>query len=1126
MSYILFSQTSTADGTRNLWNAAGMGQSTTASQINVGVANGTVLSGIANSTFSEAAIRGTLNAGNGYDMIGPGAAPSWAIDSNNKAFFDLSSAGGPGYTMDSAVLARLGQVGGPVSAATGNVLNSSGTFAGVAANASQANAALANDRTLTADSGYDIGAKTLTVALNDLNWNDIKNVEVMLSSAETGTGFTKLSLQAFVDARVKVGDSDCVNAKGAGVERFAVEILDGKRGQVDASQSDMAVDVKIDVWTNNGGWQNSFANQGSNFDDTFDINFGQLAVRRGISEFGLGAGQLVDDDRVFDATADLTQSSAYNGHLTTLLTNMGLGDDRYDATTGISVTNGVATITSSLATIDWVWGGSGDDVIRTGANADFLFGDFGAAVSGGQTIGQFADTSSLNLSIGGSGNIEDWVVGTGVTIFGRPLAANDETLSPTLFSVSGSNLASRAFFEVKQSDSAQDAATWSTKSSGIGISLTRDGQAPTGTEANPEINADAGDDGGVSDVVAIGLGRDASAAKFTLSLFYSADGGSRDIETALITVGNDTDKDGDIDVVVGSFVLRADGSVGSIAGLSSASGTAAVAGGEGYAANRPGLVSGSFAAGASFDMIEFRSAGLVDKSGSVYTATNHNDVSDFFLRDLCFTVAGFEGNDILEAGAGRDLLMGGGDMASVTAGPSTSATLIVNGGFETVALNAAQQEGGAWYLTGGTPAAGAGFGWSIAPTVLRFDDIPLPDAPLAEARIPNGYGGFAWKQAGVFDTDPALGGYTASSGVQIGFIAEAGNIEITGYEDTAAGTPLTFSRTTPFDLLSARFSAAFRDDLAITAKAFDAANVQIGSKTFEADMGSTALVDFTMGVTGSFAGAVRIEINANDGNAATSDYFGLDDLTFRGHNIEIQNNGTGGLNPFEGSYKLELDAHPGEAAASVPMQSFATIAGLSYTARFAFAERQGTGDGSSDFQVLWDGDVVGTFTNPAGTPNWAWTAANGATIAVSPGSGGWSTATITGLVGDGADSLAFRNLDGQINTYGAFLDAVSVTGADVQSLTVRGGDRLFPGGADNARDTIVYEAGDGFDLVFGYDRSATGTTNDDVIDLNGVTVASGAQAVVNGDLGWLLTMNDGGRIFVAGVTNGTDLLFI
>lgn len=165
-----------------------------------------------------------------------------------------------------------------------------------------------------------------------------------------------------------------------------------------------------------------------------------------------------------------------------------------------------------------------------------------------------------------------------------------------------------------------------------------------------------------------------------------------------------------------------------------------------------------------------------------------------------------------------------------------------------------------------------------APFTITFDDIALGEGQ--EQRIANGYAGFNWSQAGVYNPDGTIPGYTPGSGLNTAFIAEAGGSEVAGYEDAANGTPLVVTRDTPFDLLSADFSAAFRDGLAITVTVYgDLEGTElIGSVTLSADRGVISSVNFDSEL---FTGARRIEFSGNDGNPLTLDYFGLDNLTLR-----------------------------------------------------------------------------------------------------------------------------------------------------------------------------------------------------------------------------------------------------
>lgn len=172
----------------------------------------------------------------------------------------------------------------------------------------------------------------------------------------------------------------------------------------------------------------------------------------------------------------------------------------------------------------------------------------------------------------------------------------------------------------------------------------------------------------------------------------------------------------------------------------------------------------------------------------------------------------------------------------------------------------------------------------LVTTTLDFEGFAL--AASDETKL-EGYGGFTWSQAAVVDVGPTSiwrdgSGYTASSGDQIGFIAEAGGFEVAGYEP-AAGTALSFTSATAFNLVSASFAAAFRDGVIVTVRAFadEAGTEEIGSKSFAIDRDVLSLIRFDDAeVTGSFADARRIEFASNDGDSSTSDYFGFDDLTF------------------------------------------------------------------------------------------------------------------------------------------------------------------------------------------------------------------------------------------------------
>jgi Ca2+-binding RTX toxin-like protein len=116
--------------------------------------------------------------------------------------------------------------------------------------------------------------------------------------------------------------------------------------------------------------------------------------------------------------------------------------------------------------------------------------------------------------------------------------------------------------------------------------------------------------------------------------------------------------------------------------------------------------------GAVFDEIQRKSGGIVNGTAGV---------SDFVVTDLCATLAVSEGNDVLDAGSGNDWLNGGGDTGSYALCSKGSGNLLKNGGFETVAGDAAQQENGAGYLTEGGVANTIDFGWTVADPATNIE---------------------------------------------------------------------------------------------------------------------------------------------------------------------------------------------------------------------------------------------------------------------------------------------------------------------------------------------------------------------------------------------------------------------
>ena len=186
------------------------------------------------------------------------------------------------------------------------------------------------------------------------------------------------------------------------------------------------------------------------------------------------------------------------------------------------------------------------------------------------------------------------------------------------------------------------------------------------------------------------------------------------------------------------------------------------------------------------------------------------------------------------------------------------------------------QSDSAWAEGSGFPGAN----WSsytsvsLLPTVLTFDEVPLAEG--AEQPIPAGYGGLAWDQVGVYNPDGTWG-YATKSETNIAFIAEASTFEVDGYP-SPAGSPAVAQGDMAF--VGAWFSAAQRDGLAITVRAYDDGAL-VGQKTITVNRNGPTWFSFDDPNDGQrFESIDRLEMNANDGDPTTWDYFGVDDFTY------------------------------------------------------------------------------------------------------------------------------------------------------------------------------------------------------------------------------------------------------
>lgn len=172
--------------------------------------------------------------------------------------------------------------------------------------------------------------------------------------------------------------------------------------------------------------------------------------------------------------------------------------------------------------------------------------------------------------------------------------------------------------------------------------------------------------------------------------------------------------------------------------------------------------------------------------------------------------------------------------------------------------------------------------------------------------------------------------------------------------------------------------------------------------------------------------------------------------------IDIHNDGRGGVPATDGNNWLDLEASPGNARIGQDVAGVQN--GEVYTLTFDAGDGANLpgSTGENLLNVYWGGELVGQ---------------------VNPPQGGMQTYTfeVTGGAGNGGNRLEFEGLGAGDDNFGASVDSVSLVGPVVAT----GGDDILIGGADN--DVIFGEAGD--DLIIGGDGSdtASGGLGDDII---------------------------------------------
>lgn len=172
--------------------------------------------------------------------------------------------------------------------------------------------------------------------------------------------------------------------------------------------------------------------------------------------------------------------------------------------------------------------------------------------------------------------------------------------------------------------------------------------------------------------------------------------------------------------------------------------------------------------------------------------------------------------------------------------------------------------------------------------------------------------------------------------------------------------------------------------------------------------------------------------------------------------IDIHNDGRGGVPATDGNNWLDLEASPGNARIGQDVAGVQN--GEIYTLTFDAGDGANLpgSTGENLLNVYWGGELVGK---------------------IDPPQGGMQTYTfeVTGGAGDGTNRLEFEGLGSGDDNFGASVDSVSLVGPVVAT----GGDDILIGGTGN--DVIFGEAGD--DLIIGGDGSdtASGGLGDDIL---------------------------------------------
>jgi hypothetical protein len=230
---------------------------------------------------------------------------------------------------DVAVHGGFGGAAGGTSAFDGGpegFVNGTGSLFALAGGPSAALVAAASSgRALTTSGGasftagplleaFSVVPEALVVALDDTDWNAIKNLELVLRTDDL---VEKVTVENFVDVRLKLGDG----VKAPSGRTYEVAVLNAKRGEIDAGELDGGLVLTLTTSSNDATWINTFIVTGSGFDD---------AVGYGAGESFVGAGGLV-----VVGGANATIETNLGGDGGAFATSLAYGYDNAATTTGV-----------------------------------------------------------------------------------------------------------------------------------------------------------------------------------------------------------------------------------------------------------------------------------------------------------------------------------------------------------------------------------------------------------------------------------------------------------------------------------------------------------------------------------------------------------------------------------------------------------------------------------------------------------------------------------------------------------------------------------------------------------------------------------------------------------------------